>query len=268
MMPQRSLTGVITVGLLLAQTGAAAAQQPPAQLAFDTSYVVLLEPNAEYRPASDADRRATQQAHLAYQLRLIADGHTVMGGPLVREPGDRFTGMSVLRASSRDAARQLADADPGVRDGLFLATVQTWTTVRSGSTDRAVGDTITATVLEFFRAMADNDVEASRRVLLDDGVRFSTMMQEDGPRLRREGNSDYLERLARGGQRLFEQIHHVDVQVRGTVATAWAPYDFYIDGQFSHCGTNAITLVRTGDGWRIASSAWTVEPDGCAPVRR
>jgi hypothetical protein len=38
-----------------------------------------------------------------------------------------------------------------------------------------------------------------------------------------------------------------------------------VDGKFSHCGVDAITLVRTDAGWRIASFVYTVEETGCAP---
>ena len=39
----------------------------------------------------------------------------------------------------------------------------------------------------------------------------------------------------------------------------WTPYDFHIDGRFSHSGVDVFTVVRTADGWRIASIAYTVD---------
>ena len=39
----------------------------------------------------------------------------------------------------------------------------------------------------------------------------------------------------------------------------WTPYDFHIDGRFSHSGIDVFTVVRTADGWRIASIAYTVD---------
>ena len=43
----------------------------------------------------------------------------------------------------------------------------------------------------------------------------------------------------------------------------WAPYYFYIDGVFSHCGTDAIDLVEVDGQWKIANSSWTVQKAGC-----
>ena len=67
-------------------------------------------------------------------------------------------------------------------------------------------------------------------------------------------------------QRLDFQTHpdryrHWNLSVDGDVATVWTRYDFFIDGAFSHGGTDVIVLLRTDDGWRIASLVWTVETD-------
>lgn len=56
------------------------------------------------------------------------------------------------------------------------------------------------------------------------------------------------------------------VQVIGDLATVWLPYDFYRDGEWSHCGVDLFTLVRVEHEWLIASLAYTVEqPPTCSP---
>jgi hypothetical protein len=54
------------------------------------------------------------------------------------------------------------------------------------------------------------------------------------------------------------------VLVHGRIAVVWAPYDFHINGEFSHCGVDAFTLIKTENGWQIAGAAYTIEPKGCA----
>lgn len=62
-------------------------------------------------------------------------------------------------------------------------------------------------------------------------------------------------------ERGFDPVVHVQNQL----ATVWLPYDFYIDGELSHCGVDAFTLLRTNAGWRIASISFTVEqPPECS----
>ena len=48
-----------------------------------------------------------------------------------------------------------------------------------------------------------------------------------------------------------ERILDYNIQIDGTMAHAWTPYEFYINGKFSHKGVNAFTLFKTAEGWRI-----------------
>ena len=53
-------------------------------------------------------------------------------------------------------------------------------------------------------------------------------------------------------------------RVNGPVATVWYPYDLYVDGQWSHCGVDVFTLIRTDGQWRIATMSWSaVQPPAC-----
>ncbi len=50
-----------------------------------------------------------------------------------------------------------------------------------------------------------------------------------------------------------------DVRIRGDLAHLWGEYDFWIDGEFSHCGIDSVDLVRLEGGWKIVNVLWTVE---------
>jgi len=52
-------------------------------------------------------------------------------------------------------------------------------------------------------------------------------------------------------------------RVRGTLATVWAEYDFHFGQTPSHCGVDAVQLLKTPSGWKIVSIADTYEPTGC-----
>jgi hypothetical protein len=54
-----------------------------------------------------------------------------------------------------------------------------------------------------------------------------------------------------------------EVRVRGTLATVWAHYSFHFGETPSHCGVDAVQLLRTADGWKIVSIADTFEATGC-----
>jgi hypothetical protein len=54
------------------------------------------------------------------------------------------------------------------------------------------------------------------------------------------------------------------VLVSGPLATVWYPYDFYLNGDWSHCGVDVFVLGLTENGWRILSMAWNaMQPPNC-----
>lgn len=57
------------------------------------------------------------------------------------------------------------------------------------------------------------------------------------------------------------------VQVRGSIAVVWTPYEFWRDGRTSHCGVDVFELVREQGTWRIGHVMYTVEPDACPALR-
>ena len=64
-----------------------------------------------------------------------------------------------------------------------------------------------------------------------------------------------------------ERMGRADVRVDGDLASVWVPYRFYTGGAFSHCGTNAFTLVREPAGaWVILEATYTRRTADCPPL--
>lgn len=132
-----------------------------------------------------------------------------------------------------------------------------------GDADR---DAVLAVVERSFEAIAAKGPESEalwREVLLDRGA-MSSVREVDGER--RVHVMDYGEHFERFAdepdprpylERLWEPVVLID----GDIATVWARYDFWLDEQFSHGGTDVVVLLRTDDGWKIASFAWSVETE-------
>jgi len=62
-----------------------------------------------------------------------------------------------------------------------------------------------------------------------------------------------------------ERVWDVEVRVDGPVASAWMPYVFYLGTERSHCGTNALHLVRPDGEWRIQHITYTRRDDCDVP---
>lgn len=60
-----------------------------------------------------------------------------------------------------------------------------------------------------------------------------------------------------------ERISNITVQLDGNLAQVWMDYSFYLDDKFSHCGVNAIQLIRTEEGWKMIHLADTRRRSEC-----
>lgn len=130
----------------------------------------------------------------------------------------------------------------------------------TGSQERAV----VAVVQRFFDAMAAKDVEAFGAMMTPDAV-FYAAPEAPAPLRGRPAAAD-IEWLATTPDTLLERMWEPEVRVRGRIAMVWTPYDFWRNGEFSHCGVDIFTMVKTNDGeWKISSAVYTVEREGCAP---
>ncbi|RXM46239.1 nuclear transport factor 2 family protein [Flavobacterium sp. YO12] len=48
-----------------------------------------------------------------------------------------------------------------------------------------------------------------------------------------------------------EKILSYNIQIDGSIAHLWAPYEFYINDKLSHSGVNTFTLFKEKDNWKI-----------------
>ena len=60
-----------------------------------------------------------------------------------------------------------------------------------------------------------------------------------------------------------ERIKYDVVKVDGPLAIVWTPYQFYYNGQFSHCGANSFQIVRLNGAWKIQYLIDTRRKEGC-----
>ncbi len=74
------------------------------------------------------------------------------------------------------------------------------------------------------------------------------------PRFRQESFQGFLDFVGNPKYlgKIDERNNIGSIQVSGPMAVVWCPYEFYMDGKFSHKGVNSITLIKSGkEGWKI-----------------
>lgn len=57
------------------------------------------------------------------------------------------------------------------------------------------------------------------------------------------------------------------VTIHGTIANVWGEYEFLRDGKFGHCGVDSFNLLKTSEGWKVATILDTEETSGCPTAR-
>jgi hypothetical protein len=68
-----------------------------------------------------------------------------------------------------------------------------------------------------------------------------------------QSNSDFYKSIADipKNLKIEERILSYNIQIDGTMANVWTPYEFYINEKLSHIGVNSFTLLLENNIWKI-----------------
>ena len=116
---------------------------------------------------------------------------------------------------------------------------------------------------QFFSSMEERDVELATSLLHKDGHSFRMISPSEPKEPEARSFASYLASLGSGKGNWKEEAIKPKVMIDHNLAVVWTRYKFYIDGNFSHCGTDAFTLAKTESGWKILDLAYTVQKEGC-----
>ncbi len=126
-------------------------------------------------------------------------------------------------------------------------------------------DSVKVTINAFFAAMNNADSTAAANTFSPTAI-LQTISQhpQKGVSVQNQsvaGFTGSLNKVKKG--MLDERIVFSDIKIDGPLAFVWTPYQFYYNGQFSHCGVNSFQLVRFSDGWKIQYVIDTRRKDYC-----
>jgi len=141
-----------------------------------------------------------------------------------------------------------------------------------------------AAVLEvldrYVTAISETDLEAQAAMLMPEGMTYIWRpiyhQDEDGIWRPAEGggmeivarpNSHWTDPSRDDGRVRRERYWSPTVVIRGGIAVVWAPYEFWVDGETSHCGVDVFDFVKIDGKWLVSNSMWTVEPEACTELR-
>jgi hypothetical protein len=119
---------------------------------------------------------------------------------------------------------------------------------------------ILAVINRFMEAVNSQEKSIFDKILYKGINRIVTNVEKDGSvsTLIFDNDSSIARIIGNTGERRFrERYWDAKVITEGNIASVWAPYDFYIDGSFSHCGVDLFYLVKSNRIWKIAHFGYT-----------
>lgn len=119
-------------------------------------------------------------------------------------------------------------------------------------------------VHSLFDAMASADSAAADKLFIDGGHGFRVQTTDDqSTDVSLSNHSDFINSIGGWQQKIVERIWDPKIMIDDNIAMAWTPYDLHVNGEFSHCGINLFSLIRTQNGWKIADITYNVRRESC-----
>ena len=105
----------------------------------------------------------------------------------------------------------------------------------------------------FFEAFHSKDTVKLKALCNDRMILQSIAENAKGVKLSNEDPKVFFKSIASIPKEVVfqEKILNYYIQVDGSMAHAWTPYEFYVNGKLSHKGVNAFTLFKKDNSWKI-----------------
>lgn len=122
-------------------------------------------------------------------------------------------------------------------------------------------------VQQFFDALETQDTVLFKSILLPEGQLWAISEQENDVRYSMGLFRDRLKTFINPARIIREKALSSEVKIHDRIAMAWVPYTLDVSGKFSHCGVDLFTMLKTKEGWKIVTAAYTIEPGACALLK-
>ena len=121
-------------------------------------------------------------------------------------------------------------------------------------------------VQQFFDALETQDTVLYKSIILKDGQTWAISEKDGTVKYSMRQFSDRLKTFVNPAQIIQEKLLSSKVMIHKQIAMAWVPYTLDISGKFSHTGVDVFTLLKTSEGWKISTLAFTMD-SGSVPDR-
>jgi hypothetical protein len=106
----------------------------------------------------------------------------------------------------------------------------------------------------FFEGFHKGDTLLMKSVMAENLVMQTAYADKTGNNKLKSDDADgFITAIANraADQKWDERLLDYKVEIDGNLAHVWTPYEFWLNGNFLHCGANSFTLAKLEDGWKI-----------------
>lgn len=116
-----------------------------------------------------------------------------------------------------------------------------------------------------FDGMREKDPEKIKEAFSEQAIMQTIMKRPEGNSIASNSVEEFATQIGKVPEetQLDERLTDYIIQVDGDMATAWTPYEFYVNDEFSHCGVNSFQLVKFDEKWKIVYIIDTRRKEAC-----
>ncbi|QDH79253.1 nuclear transport factor 2 family protein [Echinicola soli] len=124
---------------------------------------------------------------------------------------------------------------------------------------------VKATIEALFKGLKEKGPEAIKAAFTESALLETVKTDAQANSVERVSVEGFVNSIAAipPEMKIEERLLDYEIKTEGAMASAWTPYEFYINGKLSHCGVNSFQLVKLGGKWKIVYIIDTRRKEGC-----
>ena len=122
-------------------------------------------------------------------------------------------------------------------------------------------DQIKAVILKTFSAMKSVDSVALKSCFTEKALLHISQVKPEGTIVREVPIASFVKNVMtrKPGDMDERVLSWGPILVDHEIATAWVPYEFYLNGKFTHKGVDAFILVKVGEEYKIQTLLYNMQ---------
>ena len=122
-------------------------------------------------------------------------------------------------------------------------------------------DQIKSVILKTFSAMKSVDSVALKSCFTEKALLHISQVRPEGNIVREVSIANFVQNVMsrKPGDMDGRVLSWGPILIDHEIATAWVPYEFYLNGKFTHKGVDAFILVKVGEEYKIQTLLYNMQ---------